>query len=113
AQIHELLKIKRLRAEENLDRISRLFWKLTKFILDGKARFNDKRLGFELEQSPCHGAPAGNYHLIRKGETPPENTHIYRLTHPLGEYVLDAGRRLDTVLAELSFNLTHQAQRIS
>ena len=113
AQIHDLLKVKRHRAEENLDRISRLFWKLTQFILDGRARFNDAQLAIHLNESPCHGAPAGDYHLIRKGESLPEHAHVYRLTHPLGEFVLDHGRRLDAPMAELSFDLSGHPLRVS
>jgi superfamily II DNA/RNA helicase len=113
AQIHELLKIKRQRAVESLDRITRLFWKLTRFILEGKAQFDDNQLSFLMQQSPCHGAPAGDYHLIRKSEDPPEHAHIYRLTHPLGEYVLDAGRRLETPVANLVFDLSGYSHKIS
>ena len=113
AQIHDLLKVKRHRAEENLDKISRLFWRLTQFILNGKARFDDAHLAFHLNDSPCHGAPAGDYHLIRKGETLPEHAHVYRLTHPLGEYVLDHGRRLDTPVAELRFELSGHPLKVS
>ena len=31
-----------------------------------------------------------------KGQPLPEDGHVYRLSHPLGEHVLDAGRRHDT-----------------
>lgn len=113
AQIHDLLKTKRQRAVESLDRITRLFWKLTRFILEEKAKFDEDKLSFHLQQSPCHGAPAGDYHLIRKGEAPPEHAHVFRLTHPLGEYVLDSGRRLDTPVAELQFDLSGQQLKVS
>jgi hypothetical protein len=39
-------------------------------------------------------APAGAYSLIRKGEIAPEHARVYRLTHPLGQYVLDYGHNL-------------------
>lgn len=113
AQIHELLKVQRRRAEENLDRIGRLFWALTKFILADKARFNEDSLEFQLEQSPCPDASAGFYHLIRKGQPEPEHAHLYRLSHPLGEYVLDQGRRLETLPMQLSFKLSKHPLKIS
>jgi hypothetical protein len=113
ARIHELLKIRHQRAVESLDRITRLFWQLTRFILADTARFDDERLGFTLQQAPCHDAPLGEYRLIRKSEAPPAHAHTYRLTHPLGEYVLDSGRRLDTPVVDLVFDLSGSKHRIA
>lgn len=113
ADIHELLKIKRKRAEESLDRIARLFWLLTQYILAGKATFDDGGLSFRLASSPCQGAPAGEYRMIRKGDETSDTAHLYRLSHPLGEYVLDNGRRLNTPQATLCFDLTGHAYKVS
>ena len=112
-QIHELLKVQRERAGEQLDRVGRQFWRLTRHILENQARFDDEDLSFELEQSPTSKAPAGEYRLIRKGEPLPEQAHVYRLSHPLGEYVLDAGRRLEAPLAKVIFGLSSYPSRIS
>ncbi|MDO6563859.1 SNF2-related protein [Amphritea sp. 1_MG-2023] len=106
ARIHDLLKIQRERAEQQLDRISRLFWQLTRHQLRANAEFNDDQLTFELIESPLDKFKKGPYALIRKGQQPPEHTYLYRLSHPLGEYVLDTGRRIDTPTVEIDFNLT-------
>lgn len=111
--IHELLKIQRERAEEQLDRISRLFWRLSHHLLATRATFDEENLSFRLQQSPQTKIPTGLYQLIRKGQQVPDNVHTYRLTHPLGEYVLDTGRRLDAPIAEITFNLTNYPHRIS
>jgi hypothetical protein len=113
ADIHELLKIKRQRAEESLDRIARLFWLLTRYILSGVASFDNDALSFTLNEPPCANAPSGDYQLIRKGGAIPEHGHLYRLSHPLGEHVLDQGRRLDTPLATLRFDLSAHPYKIS
>lgn len=113
ADIHELLKIKRKRAEESLDRIARLFWLLTQYVLAGRAAFDTETLSFRLASSPCHDAPTGKYQLIRKGDGTSATAHLYRLSHPLGEYVLDHGRRLDTPQATLRFDLTGHAYKVS
>jgi predicted nucleic acid-binding Zn-ribbon protein len=113
ADIHELLKVRRKRAEESLDRIARLFWQLTQYILAGKAEFDDETLCFRLASSPCADAPVGSYQLIRKGDASSSSAHLYRLSHPLGEYVLDQGRRLDTPQSTLRFDLTGNAYKIS
>ncbi|EED32250.1 Type III restriction enzyme, res subunit family [gamma proteobacterium NOR5-3] len=112
-QIHDLLKIQRQRAEEQLNKISRLFWRLTRHQLVGVAAFDDEQVQFVLERPPIEKVPAGRYALIQKGMTPPEHCHLYRLSHPLGEYVLDTGRRLETPLAELEFQLSSQQVKIS
>jgi ERCC4-related helicase len=111
--IHDLLKIQREKAEQQLDRISRLFWQLTKHQLAEKAAFNDNALMFELNSSVCTGADLGTYALIQKGKDVPEHAYLYRLSHPLGEYVLDSGRRLATSLSDLSFDLSGHPVKIS
>ncbi|MCS3903861.1 SNF2 family DNA or RNA helicase [Methylohalomonas lacus] len=113
ANIHELLKVRRERAEENLDRISKLFWQLTRYILNDMACFEQEKLAFNLQESPTPAAEKGEYRLIRKGEAAPEHAHLYRLSHPLGEYVLDAGRRLETPSALVKFDLSGHALKIS
>ena len=111
-KIQDILKIQKLRAEEQLDYISRLFWQLTQHILT-QAKFDNKYLSFQLPQSPVPQVLPGKYVLIQKGKEPPEDTHLYRMIHPLGEFVLDQGRRLETPVAELSFNLTEYSYKVS
>lgn len=113
AQIHDLLKIQRERAEQQLDRVSRLFWQLTRHQLAPFATFDENRLAFELNESPLTKVPTGAYELIRKGEKPSEHAHLYRLSHPLGEYVLDTGRRLETPVTEMVFNLSGHEAKLS
>ena len=111
-KIQDILKIQKLRAEEQLDYISRLFWQLTQHILT-QAKFDNKYLSFQLPQSPVPQVLPGKYVLIQKGKEPPEDTHLYRMIHPLDEFVLDQGRRLETPVAELSFNLTEYSYKVS
>lgn len=113
ADIHELLRIRRDSALASLDQISQLFWRLTRFVLADRAEFRDATLEFKLAQSPCSGAPAGEYRLIRKGEPAPEHAHLYRLSHPLGDFVLDHGRRLEAATDELVFDLSGHGFKIA
>ena len=55
--------------------------------------FDDECLEFALKDPPRPNIPQGRYSLIHKGEQPPENAHLYRLRHPLGEFVLEARRK--------------------
>jgi hypothetical protein len=113
AGVVERLRLRRDQAINQLDRIGQLFWRLTHHVLGDEARFDDNLLSFTLAASPVPEAPTGAYHLVRKGEPPPESGHLYRLTHPLGEHVLDTGRRLDTPLDVLEFSLSSAPQRIA
>lgn len=113
AGVVERLRLHREEAIVQIDRISRLFWRLTRHVLAGDAKFEEQKLSFDLTVSPTAEAPAGRYHLIRKGQPAPEDGHIYRLTHPLGEHVLDIGRRYDTPPATLVFELAAAPQRIA
>lgn len=113
ADIHELLRSQKEKAESQLDRITRYFWLLTQTILAGNARFDSQTLSFDLTTPPLLAAPAGQYQLIRKGQPAPDHARIYRLTHPLGEYVLEQGRCIDTPVAQLSFEASRQKPRIA
>lgn len=113
ASIHERLKSRQRRAEQRLDRIARLFWRLTQHVLGQQALFNDDTLEFSLPTSPTETAPNGQYRLIRKGERPPEHAHLYRMSHPLGEYVIDAGRRADTQRCEVEFDYSSYDYKVA
>jgi superfamily II DNA or RNA helicase len=108
----ERLRLNHEQAIAQLDRISRLFWRLTHHVLDQQATFDDTKLSFALKSSPTAGAPVGTYVLIRKGVAPPEDAHVYRLSHPLGEHVLDTARRHDTPTTQITFELGSATQRI-
>lgn len=49
ADIHDLLRSHKERAESQLDRITRFFWWLTQYVLAGLARFDNTKLGFDLQ----------------------------------------------------------------
>lgn len=109
----ERLRLHREEAIVQLDRISRLFWRLTQHELAGAARFNQQALSFDLATSPIADAPVGRYHLILKGQPLPDDGQVYRLSHPLGEHVLDIGRRHETPVGEVVFTLAGTPQRIA
>lgn len=113
AGVVERLRLHRDEAIVQLDWISRLFWRLTQHVLGDNAHFDNQTLSFKLPHPPVTGAPAGKYHLIRKDKPVPADGHVYRLSHPLGEFVLDSARRCETPVADLMFELTAAPQRIA
>lgn len=117
--VHQRLRMQLADAQAQLDRVGKRFWFLTRFMLSGRARFDDGALAFNLNQSPSPDIPRGRYHLISKshpgtaedgGEE--QSLFLYRLSHPLGEYVVDGGKVLDTPFTGIEFDVTNHATRL-
>ncbi|MFE8064563.1 SNF2-related protein [Priestia aryabhattai] len=113
--VHSRLKFHLDETNYQLDRFSKMFWALTSVILKGRARFIDNKHQFELIH-PIEYAEVnqGKYQLITKDKEKQTHTHqIYRLSHPLGEYVLGEGQKAKTPKKELVFDITNHPYRIS
>lgn len=116
ANIHDKLKLRHEEAQQQLDQMGRMFWSLSQHILNDRAKFTAANLTFDLRTSPSGIAvPAGLYQLVSKDKTQSviEQAHKYRLGHPLGEWVLDTGRRLDTSVQLVEFNLSAFGKKLS
>ena len=109
-------------AEERLDRVSRAFWRTTCHLLRNNAAFDDTAHTFRLDPSPIPGLQPGPYHLVSKpprarGDTDPASAippdFIYRLTHPLGDWVLSTGKSLQPAPAALTFDVSGYGARLS
>lgn len=111
--VHARLRVNLTGAQERLDRISEMFWTLTRYILQRHARFDNKKLTFDLTESPLPGARCGTYRLISKQHENVTGEFLYRLSHPLGEYVLHAGKACDTPTARVCFDISGHATRIA
>jgi hypothetical protein len=111
--VHARLRVKLEGARQRLDRVGMMFWRLTRFVLDGRAKFDEANLGFDLETPPRDGIPPGHYRLISKEHENVPGAFLYRLSHPLGEYVTEAGKNLPTPLAHVSFDISGRPTRIS
>lgn len=111
--VHERLKTNHTDAVETLDRIAKLFWYLTMHILNGNAEFNEHKHIFKLKKSPIKDSKLGIYRLISKDGENYGNDFLYRMSHPLGEYVLEQGKKKACPSAEVLFDITHHPTRIS
>jgi ERCC4-related helicase len=119
--VHARLKLQLQNAHDQLDRVGKRFWDITKLILNENAKFDDKELIFDLEMPPSGGISPGRYHLISKtkgdqkppGEARDYGFYLYRLSHPLGEHVIESAKSSDTPVAELAFDVTHHSGRIA
>ena len=121
--VHQRLRLKLADAQAQLDRVGKRFWSLTRFMLDGRARFDEAALAFDLEDPPSPKIFKGRYHLISKahpksgagtdeagGET--RSSFLYRLSHPLGEHVVDRAKTLPTPPVRIVFDVTNHPTRL-
>ena len=111
--VHARLKMQLDSAKAQLDKIGRMFWETTKITLRELASFNDDDLSFDLKKSPYHGAATGIYHLISKDKENIAGRYLYRLSHPLGEHVIDTAIKQDLPVQSLHFDITNHPAKIS
>lgn len=113
ADVHSRLKINLEDTKYQLDRVSKMFWALTKIVLNDNAQFNDDELSFTLIKEPAIlNVHKGQYELISK-EKKETGANLYRLSHPLGEYVIKSAKMLSTPQGEVIFDITNHPVRIS
>lgn len=111
--VHGRLKMRLSDARTNLDRIGRLYWTLTRFILGSYASFDDEALTFDLDRPPKAEFKSGRYHLISKSQANVPGEFLYRLSHPLGEWVIDAGKNCPAPVARVTFDVSHYPVKLS
>ena len=111
--VHQRLRFKLDETRTTLDRVSREFWAVTRFILKDQADFDDQTLTFTLQSSPDSFFRPGEYHLVNKAQEHTDGAFLYRLSHPLGEHVLAKGKALETPCAKVTFNISDHPVKIA
>lgn len=117
--VHQRLRIQLADARAQLDRVGQRFWALTRYILDDRARFDDSVFAFDLHRPPSDSIHQGRYHLISKSrpkdiedDAEEYGQFLYRLSHPLGEHVIQQGKALETPSAHIVFDISRHPNRI-
>ncbi|MBF0155057.1 MAG: DEAD/DEAH box helicase family protein [Magnetococcales bacterium] len=111
--VHDRLKVNLAGTRERLDRIGRMFWAVTRHTLQNHADFDDQSFSFTLQNSPVTHVSKGRYHLISKTQENMPGAYLYRLSHPLGEYVIHEASKRPCPPAEVVFDITGHATRIA
>jgi superfamily II DNA or RNA helicase len=116
--VHARLRLRLENARQQLDRVGRAFWSLTEFVLQDRASFDEETLTFELTSPPAPDIPKGRYHLISRnaaGQRPAaeHGYFLYRLSHPLGESVIEQAKAAETPIAQLRFDLSSHPGRVA
>lgn len=111
-EVREKLKIRDEDAKVYLDRFEQLLMRLTRHELNDNAEFLNMS-SFHLKSMPAwadgQAVPLGLYELPRRsGEA-----HLYRLSHPLGEAIIERAKTRQLVPAELTFDYTNHSGKVS
>ncbi len=108
AEVADKLRIQSEASKKTLDRTERLLMQVTAHELGDYATVEEE--AFDLMISPIGiAAPLGRYELPRRSP----NAHIYRLGHPLAEYILNEAMHRELPPAEVAFHLSGLRPRIS
>lgn len=120
-EVHERLRLQLQDARSCLDKFSRRFWDLSNHVLREWAEFDQTNLHFDLPKPPQAGIPIGRYYLISRQKpqasnelqmvVEPEEGHTYRLSHPLGEWVIQQAKDAATPLRRLNFDPSQNPAR--
>jgi hypothetical protein len=127
AEVHDRLRLQLQDTNTHLDRFSRRFWDLSKHVLKDIAWFDSKDLSFDLKPPLPQDIPSqvmpGRYHLISRLQPQAPNSlafnestldsHTYRLSHPLGEWVVQCAKTSDTPIQSLVFDPAQNEARIT
>ena len=113
--VHDLLKLQLAKATQRLDRMSKMFWRSSKHVINGRAQFNDEQHDFILNQPPTKEIKTGHYQLVSKNSHDRESCaeHIYRMNHPLGEHVIEQAKERKTPDSLIRFDISHHEGKIS
>jgi hypothetical protein len=123
ADVHDRLRIQLQDTNASLDKFSRRFWDLSKYVLSDVAWFDVHRLSFDLKKTPAADIPLGRYHLISRNQPQDSNAlavnesnldgYTYRLSHPLGEWVIHIGQIENTPVQRIVFDTQKNETRVS
>nr|WP_321306911.1 SNF2-related protein [uncultured Sphaerochaeta sp.] len=111
--VHQRLKVNLVGTRTQLDRIGQLFWAITEHVLSDIAKFNHEYLSFYLKTSPVPSIRPGEYHLISKTQGNTTGEFLYRLSHPLGEYVIGVSKEAECSVAEVVFDISGHGTHIA
>ncbi|SHH13475.1 SNF2-related protein [Tepidibacter thalassicus] len=112
--VHLRLKVQLDKAKLFLDRYEKLFWRLTKYELKNFAEFEDEKLTFNLYKNINGAFVKGNYKLISKDKNKKniDGNYLYRISHPIGEYVINNALKRDLKKSKLIFDITNHRTKI-
>lgn len=103
-EVHEKLRFSKDRSEHYLQKYEQWLWDLTRHVLRDHADMNNEKHEFYLRTNPLEGQPIplGPYKM-RKAD---EHSHLYRLGHPVAQYIIRKCKDCTLNSVHLSFHYT-------
>ncbi len=113
--VHARLRMQLDDTKTTLDAITRKFWAITKYKLLVKAKFNDDDYSFDMIFPADEKFPftKGQYRLISKDKENVPGEFLYRLGHPLGQWVIEQCKQDKLGRATLKFRYSEHPTKIS
>lgn len=111
--VHSRLKVNLDETREHLDHIGEMFWELSKYVLSAVADFNNRDFSFKLEREPLPDINTGLYHMVSKTRPETSSEFLYRLAHPLGEYVIQSGKHIEHEAAQVYFDISNHPHKMT
>ncbi len=110
-EVHEKLRVNLRESTEYLNRYENWLWELTGFALQQHAEFISGETAFRLKRNPFPGnsIPLGLYQLGRNVQ----DAHVYRISHPLAQCILQNAAERNLPEAEIIFDYTDHPVKIS
>lgn len=107
----EVVEKVRIESHDYLDRFNDQLWRLTRYILEDYANFEETGFTFVLHTNPFPGETIhpGPYRMGKNVE----DANTYRVGHPLAQKVLERGQALVCTPREVTFQLTGSGRNIA
>jgi len=100
--VHERLK---LSVKEYLDRYTRYFWALSKYELKDCAEFDDNEKALRVKT--CVGPVSPCFLKLVKQNEDQSGAEIYRMNHPLGQFVLEKALAESQKTGKITFDISN------
>jgi len=100
AQVVQKLKTSLENTKAYISKYEQWLWKITKYILQENANFNDKTLSFNLNKTALKNVKTGVYTLDKKRE----DAKHYRLGDILAQNIIEKSKNLETPINKLLFD---------
>ena len=111
--VHTKLRLSRDQSTQQLDKLERALWTITRFELEGHADFDDASYEFYLRSQPpsAPDAALGSYRFVRHSSGS-DLSHPYRLGHGLAQSLLETAQQRSLPMVELRFQYTGCGRKI-
>jgi superfamily II DNA or RNA helicase len=101
----------RIQSRDYLDRFEERLWRLTRYLLDSYARFEEQNHSFTLERNPFPGETIhpGPYRMGKSVQ----DANTFRVGHPLAQRLLEQAKTLKTAPGEVIFKYRGSGKNIA